>query len=341
MIHGTKAREGDLLETQDKVIFDVKGLVHPPNRIVAFPRFIQDLHGDRKQKDIVYKKIYALSERYEFLKKQFPQYLVSDPVFGIRLCQVPQKDVKCHYEPCDYLQKLRHGSKLDELEADALHFIKLLHNSANIPWNKLGISGSLLVRLHTTNSDIDLIVYGRKNCLEVYDALLSLMQDKENPVKPYSRRQLRTLYNFRSRDTKISFHNFVKTERRKVLQGKFLQRDFFIRCVKDWNEIEEHYGDVVYRKVGYAKIKATITDDSEALFTPCHYSVGDVQVLGGKCGEAVTEITSFRGRFCEQARNGETVIVQGKVEKVQKKNEDTFFRLLLGGKPSDFMVLEK
>jgi len=55
----------------------------------------------------------------------------------------------------------------------------------------------------------------------------------------------------------------------------------------------------------------------------------------------VSEIASFRGRFCEQAGEGETVIAQGKVEKVQKKNSDTFFRLLLGGKPSDFMVLER
>jgi predicted nucleotidyltransferase len=34
------AREGDLIRTKSGVVFDVKGLVHPPNRIIAFPRFI-------------------------------------------------------------------------------------------------------------------------------------------------------------------------------------------------------------------------------------------------------------------------------------------------------------
>ena len=54
----------------------------------------------------------------------------------------------------------------------------------------------------------------------------------------------------------------------------------------------------------------------------------------------IKEIVSFRGRFCEQARNGETVIAQGKIEKVSvKRDKDEYYRLLLGGKPSDTMVL--
>ncbi|MGB9135589.1 MAG: hypothetical protein WCC63_08450, partial [Candidatus Bathyarchaeia archaeon] len=89
-----------------------------------------------------------------------------------------------------------------------------------------------------------------------------------------------------------------------------------------------------------AKIKATVTNDSEAIFTPCRYSVENVRLLGGKGGEAVSEVASFRGRFCEQARTGETVIAQGKVEKVRRKDGETFLRLLLGNEPSDFMALE-
>ncbi|MCW3986313.1 MAG: hypothetical protein NWE91_07910 [Candidatus Bathyarchaeota archaeon] len=336
-----KAREGDLLETPDGIVFDVKGLIHPPDRIIAFPRFVPDPHGNRKRGDRIYRKVYALSERYELLKERFPQYLVSDLVFGERLSEVPTEDVKCYYNPVDRLREFRDCSELDELEADALCFAKLLQNHSDIPWNKLGISGSLLVQLHTLKSDIDPIVYGERSCFKVYEALKSMMKEKKSLVKAYTQEELRNLYGFRSKDTEMSFDDFVTIECRKVLQGKFLQHDFYIRCVKDWNEIEERYGDVVYKRVGYAKIKATISDDSETIFTPCRYSVDHVQLLKGTWEEAVSEIASFRGRFCEQAREGETVIAQGKVERVQKKNGDTFFRLLLGGKPSDFMVLER
>ncbi|MDH5448306.1 MAG: hypothetical protein OEY24_01675 [Candidatus Bathyarchaeota archaeon] len=334
-----RSREGDLIQTRKKWIFDVKGLVHPPDKIVAFPRFIPDPHGNRKRRGIAYRKIYALSERYELLEERFPRYLVFDLVFDERLCKVPKKDIRNYYNPVNRLQELRNSHQLDQLEEDALQFAELLHIHSDVPSNKLGISGSLLAQLHTPKSDIDLIVYGEKNCREIYRTLKSVTRNGKSAIKAFTQEGLSLLYNFRSQDTEMPFEDFLVTERRKVLQGKFLQRDFYIRCVKNWNEVEEHYGDVVYRKVGYAKIKAVISDDSEAIFTPCRYSVENVQALERKCERTVTEIVSFRGRFCEQARKGETVIAQGKVEEVQRKNGDTFFRLLLGGKPLDFMVL--
>lgn len=167
-----------------------------------------------------------------------------------------------------------------------------------------------------------------------------LIRNEKSAVKAYTLDGLKCLYGFRSRDTLMSFDDFVAAERRKVLQGKFLQHDFFVRCVKDWSEVEESYGDVVYRNAGYARIRAVVLGDSEAIFTPCHYSVGNVKMLEGEGGEAVAEIVSFRGRFCDQARNGETVVAQGKVEKVQKRDGYEYSRLLLGGSPSDFLVLE-
>ncbi len=135
----------------------------------------------------------------------------------------------------------------------------------------------------------------------------------------------------------MAFEDFLRTESRKVLQGMFKRRDYFVRCVKDWGEIDEKYGMVRYKFMGYAKIKATVTDDSEMIFTPCSYKIADVKILEGVHVEPIEEIVSFRGRFCEQARNGETVIAQGKVEKVLA-GEQVFHRLLLGNRTSDFMV---
>jgi predicted nucleotidyltransferase len=203
----------------------------------------------------------------------------------------------------------------------------------------MGISGSLLVKLHTPNSDIDPIIYGTENCSKVYKALGSIMQDSKSNVKAYTNEGLLKLYDFRVKDTQASFKDFVRTERRKVLQGKFKNRDYFIRLVKGWDEVGEKYGEIRYKNVGYAQIKAVIVDDSEALFTPCNYEIENVEVLEG-VRFPIKKIASFRGRFCEQARKGEVVIAQGKVEKVMDSKQDReFFRLLIGNKPSDYMIL--
>lgn len=336
-----KAREGDLLQTVETSIFDVKGLIHPPQRIIAFPRFIASTKGGRWRDGSNYRKIYSLSERYTFLKSRLPNYLVHDRVFGEILCEVPSKDVRHHFMPSARLQEMRDDEELDELESAALSFVELLQKHSGVHWNDLGISGSLLVKMHIAGSDIDPIVYGTKNSLRLHEALKALKGDKQSSVKPYSRNELRSLYGFRRRDTRVAFDDFTVTERRKVLQGRFLGRDFFIRCVKDWSETAEHYGDRIYKPVGRARIKAKVVGDEDAIFTPCRYSVEEVQVLEGDCGGAVSEIASFRGRFCEQAERGETFIAEGKVEEVQGKDGLSYFRLLLGAKPSDFMILEK
>jgi predicted nucleotidyltransferase len=64
-----------------------------------------------------------------------------------------------------------------------------------------------------------------------------------------------------------------------------------------------------------------------------------VKILEGPKIEHLEEIVSFRGRFCEHARNGEDVIAEGKLERVQQEGKDDHYRLLLGGKPSDHMIL--
>lgn len=332
-------REGDLIKTKDNIIFDVKGLVHPPGKVIAFPRFISTPSGNRRHEYKTYKKIYNISARFKFLEQNFPHYIVYDPIFDEKLCEVPLEDVKCHHKPVDRLRELRHSKKLDELERATLEFFELLKSYANVPWNKVGISGSLLVRLHTRNSDIDPIVYGTRNCHKAYEALKALQKDQKSPLKAYSAEELQELFKFRVRDTQTSFEDFVRTESRKVLQGKFKNRDYFMRFVKDWNEVKARYGAIRYKNVGYAKIKAVVKDYSEAIFTPCSYKIRNVETLEG-VRFSIEEIASFRGRFCEQARTGELVIAQGKVERVVDNwQSQECFRLLLGNKPSDHMVL--
>jgi len=334
-----KAREGDLLETLDGNIFDVKGLVHPLDKIVAFIRFTPDPKGERKRGNVRYRKVYPLQERYALLRKKFPQYLVFDPVFNQWLCEVPTEMVKEHYEPSTCLSQLRRKSTLDTLRKHAVDFARLLHTKAEVRWSALGVSGSLLVSLDTSKSDIDLVVYGSQNARKIYNALKSLPLDATSGVKLYDKQDLRALFGFRSKDTYMRFEDFVRTESRKVLQGKFQGRDYFIRCVKDWKEVTEAYGSIHYKPMGEAKASATIADDSQMLFTPCSYQIEDVKMISGKNLQPLREVVSFRGRFCEQARRGERIIARGMIERLKDAGEPEYFRLILGNVPSDFMIL--
>ncbi|MCW4054242.1 MAG: hypothetical protein NWE84_04890 [Candidatus Bathyarchaeota archaeon] len=335
-----RAREGDLIETNTQLIFDVKGLVHPPNRLIAFPRYIRSPQGARQGKKGFYGKIYSFSERFQFLQQNIPELIVHDPVFDETLCEVPVDAVVEHYDPIKKLRLLRTSTMLGTLERKVVDLAEELKKAAGIPWNSIGISGSVLVGLYTVKSDVDPVVYGVENSRKAYEALENLLKDDASRFKQYTHEELQGLFDFRSKDTIMSFEDFARVERRKAFQGMYEGTDYFIRFVKDWSQVAEQYGDVCYKNIGYAKIKATIADDSEALFTPCTYGIENVTVVEGAKLEPIREIVSFRGRFCEQARKDEAVKAQGKVEKViDKRNGKTYYRVILGNQPSDYMVL--
>ena len=336
---GMKVREGDFVETSEILIFDVKGLVHPPGRVVAFIRYFPDEKGRRKKDGAAYGKVYSFSERYDLLKWRFPQYVVHDPVLDETVCEVPETDIKKRFDPIEKLSQLRTSDNVDLLEKKAVHLVEKLKEKSNVSWNAFGISGSILVGLHETGSDIDPIVYGSDNCRRVYSGLQELLKEPGSRFRHYSLGELESLFGFRSKDTVMGFKEFVRTESKKTFQGKFAGTDYFVRFVKDWSEIHEKYGDVQYKNVGYAKVKAVVVDDSESIFTPCTYVLEKAKVLDGSKHDQIEEIASFRGRFCDQARNGDSVVAQGKVEKVTNTKENReHLRLLIGNKPSDYMI---
>ncbi len=337
-----RAREGDLIRTGDNVVFDVKGLVHPPDKIIAFPRYIPSPQGTRERSGKMYNKVYNLAERFMYLQRVTPNLIVSDPVFGENLCEVPISAITKHYDPVNTVANLRRAKKLELLEQKAVMLAEELKDAADIPWNSIGISGSVMAGLFTLQSDIDPLVYGSENCCKAYKALQTLLGTKNSRFKPYTLSELQALFDFRSKDTIMSFQEFEQVETQKAFQGKYDGTDFFVRFVKDWDEINEQYGDVCYENAGYAKVTATVADDSEALFTPCTYRIENVKVLEGPNLEPIAEVASFRGRFCKQAKPGEKVLVQGKVEHVtDKRQKRDYYRIIIGNQPADYMVLSK
>ena len=110
-----RAREGDLIKTKSNVFFDVKGLVHPPNKIIAFPRFIPSPQGTRQGKNALYGKVYSLGDRFKYLQENHPDLIVFDPVFGETMCEVPIDQIAEHLKPTEKLASLRLSKNLSTL----------------------------------------------------------------------------------------------------------------------------------------------------------------------------------------------------------------------------------
>jgi len=330
-----RAREGDFLETVDNFIFDVKGIVHPPDRVIAYLRYVPDEKGARTRLEVRYRKVYRLRGREAFLRNNAPIYSYFDPVAHRRLQGVPLEKIKVLHEPIKKLQQLSAKKSLGPMEEDALELVKLLRSATGLPLTRFGISGSLLVDLHDENSDIDLIVYGVRESRKVLEALKG--SEGKILLERYDKAGIRRLYEARSMRNAMNFSAFMMHEKRKFLEGRFRKRDYFIRCIKDWSEVHEKYGDRYYYPLGSSIIRAIVDDHSENILTPCVYKVTQAKVLSGKKTAVPSQVVSFRGRFCEQAFQGERVQARGRVERVVNRKGE-WYRMVVGENPRDHLV---
>ena len=172
------------------------------------------------------------------------------------------------------------------MEENTFAFANLLKDAAGVPMSSLGVSGSVLVGLHRPGSDVDLAVYGEGNhrrytarsgvfwiaARSPFAASTELNWPRcMLPIEPIPRSLFRT-----------SFGSSPARQTRAISRAI----PYFIRFIKGKREGEQRYGDTSYEPLGKATIRFRVTDDGDAIFTPCRYSVEDVLFLD-RAGEPI------------------------------------------------------
>ena len=326
------------METAAGLIFTVKGVVHPPDRVVAYLRYAPDERGERVRGRTRYRRVYSVSEREETLRALGLSYRVDDPMLGVPVDAVPWDDVTRVYDPRERLQRLRDTGSDDALTEDALDLAELLRDAAGVPGTALGLTGSLLFDLHTAESDIDLVVYGDGECRKVHAALTRLLGDPSSALRRPRGEELAAIHATHREDTPLSAADFARLQAGKVNEGRFAGRPYFVRFVKLPAEVSARYGDPRFAPAGRALVEARVVDDRDALFTPCRYALRDVRLLEGPHVADLSEVVSFRGRFADQARAGQRVRARGVLERVVWRERAETTRLVVGGQPGDFLL---
>ncbi len=334
----TSALEGAAVETGDGMLFTVKGVVHPPDRVVAYLRYVPDPQGERGRGRDHYRRVYSTADQEATLRAHGVSYRSEDPALGVPVDAVPWREVVRVYDPCERLRLLRARGPGDALEEGALALAELLRGAAGASPAALGLTGSLLFGLHTPTSDIDLVVYGDRDCRRVHAALARLLDDPSSALERPRGEELAAIHAVHREDTPLSAADFARLQALKVNEGRFGSRPYFIRFVKLPEEVPERYGDPRFAPAGTALVEARVTDDRDALFTPCRYALAEVRSLDGVRADDLREVVSYRGRFAEQARAGQRVRACGALERELWSDGRQAVRLVVGGRPGDYLL---
>ncbi len=330
-------RDRDFLQTSEGFFFCVVGPLHPPERVISYIKYVPSesgiwgTNGKRFSRILPKYTIPNLLETFKFIKQNFPYYLYNSPVDNITITAVPHESIKEHFKPETKLDQLRKTSELDSLQKKLIQFIKLLSEISRVSESSFGVTGSLLLDIHQpTFSDLDIIIYGVKDCWKLKETLAKNL-DSVTPFKRLEGKALEEWCIKKSMDYPLTLKEASKLYERKWNLGFFEGTWVSIHPVKLEKEIKEKYGDKSYIPYGQVTIEAVVKENVNSIFLPATYQIEDVKFLDTQQVFDVTEVVSYEGLYDSLAENNEKIQVKGKLEKINEKRTNQLrYRVLVG-----------
>jgi predicted nucleotidyltransferase len=332
-----KFKDRDFIKTIDGFFFCVIGYTHPFDRVISYLRYFPSPKGKWRKLETSYARamnsynVPNLLENIKMLSTSFSSYVFHSDIMNVKISAVPQSYIEEYYCPEKKTIDIFNRRDLDLLQETALELISLLSKESNIPLKYFGVTGSILIDIHNPDfSDIDIIIYGKRNSLKLIETLESLFKGTDD-ISKLSGKSLEDWCNEKAQGYPVTPIEARKFYDRKWSYGLFKEKNFSIHPVMLDREITENYEDKIFYPKGMVKVRAIVEDLSEGLFLPHKFALTDIKVGKGEDVKDIKEIVSYEGFFGDILRDGETIISEGKLEKVfVKKTEECYHRILIG-----------
>ncbi|MEM3980080.1 MAG: hypothetical protein QXF79_02340 [Ignisphaera sp.] len=336
-------RDRDFIESIEGLLFCVIGNIHPKSRVLAYLKYVPSMESSIRTKwsrsGVMYGRILpfysaiGVKNTMEFLKKNYPHYIVFDEHRSVELIEVSREFIKKHYKPEERLKEVIENPS-DPLEAMTKELVEKLSRESGVSVNFFGVTGSILLKIHNPSiSDIDIIVYGNENAHKVKEALLRLYDDDSSGFARPSGEVLEAWAN-----DIIKIHPLSISEA-KLLYGRYKWnralykgKQFSLHPVKLESEVDEEWEQKKFRPLGIATIKAKVVGNSDSMFMPAIYKVDNVKVIeGNSVASKVSMVVSYEGLYIDLADLGDEIVAKGKLEEVvDLRSNEVYYQVTIG-----------
>jgi predicted nucleotidyltransferase len=334
----SRLRDRDSIVTKEGLIFRVFGYSHPSDAYICDAEYApatvfksDNPRAFRNQGENVFYKFYE-DEGWKFVEDSFPQYMILHEMLHRKVIGVSHRFISEVRKPGKELGKLIQTAPKDSLMAATRKVLDVAVGQFGLSVESFGVFGSLLHGFyHPDFSDVDLIIYGKKNVARLRKTLHELYESKS----PLLRNEFETYESIRGkvwRFQNFTMKEFLWHQQRKLVyslfdsqeSGRTIKTEF--EPVKDWTEVCNEYNPgAKILQGGWVRMLARVKCDSDAPFMPSVYHIEPLEILEGRRqAQRVMRIVSYLEEFRMQAFTDETVYVEGNLEEVIGDDSNSF-----------------
>jgi predicted nucleotidyltransferase len=327
----------DFITTQEGFLFCVIGGIHPTDRVISYLKYRPEPHGrwgrtTRYHRTMKNYTVPSLQETLHLIQTQYPQYLYRSRIFDTRISVVPKQRILQHHQPEAKLVELFELAQRDSLQSSVIELVSTMSHQTGISPRCFGVTGSILTDIHQPSfSDIDLTVYGLENGWKMQHYLQDTLLDNSKLFTrhcPKERKQVLTRWSQRYPLTVSEAEHIYL---RRWNYGFFHDTAFSIHPIQLRREIESQYGDQRFHSRRMVEGSAKIVDVEQSLFLPAIYEISDFNDINEGNHVVVRQLVSYNGLYNGIFKEGETVHLRGKLEKVEDKQRKLkYYRILVG-----------
>jgi predicted nucleotidyltransferase len=329
---------------------------HPENKRICIVKYEPGKgFWVSRETGMQYKRIlesYSLEghqKNLNYIKNIEPSYLYHSEVYGVDFLAAPITKIKRYYYPEERLAKLLSlGEKdLDWIELRVKKLAQFIQQEIKIPYEKMGISGSILWQGQTEKSDIDFIIYGNDNSRlfnEKYSRIYEVTQEIEPLPDQKKERYVRSMAKKTGLPESVT-EKYISRKKWLSIYGKTSLSFLFS---PEPNERPFQYGEQLFRALKPVTISAKISSSDLGFAYPSIYQLSNCEFLNDKEASInlpIKRVFSFEGALTGYFKANDKIVIRGLLEEVNDlKKEKKFYQILLGTKEcvgNEFILYEE
>jgi len=219
------------------------------------------------------------------------------------------------YDP--YTEMITRFHANDSLSIKMRQLVQLLSKKTSVPIKYFGLDASMLAAMDQKKSDIDLVVYGKKNAWLVRKAYENLIEDNNSKITSPLKMAKTIIKRRRSYSPLMTCKEILEWEMSKI-SGYFMKTKFSVMPININGKYKTKY--IPTNQFGAIRVKLK---DSEIVCDPgiTDLSRHEVSIIYGPDNITINQyITFLPSRMGIFLKKGDTLFIIGKIYKTTSNN---------------------